>query len=157
MDKLVKWSITTVNTLRECNRKYFFAHVLRSKSFKNKLGRKAYVLKRMQNFSMWPGNVVDKIMEKTVIPMIQKKQQIDYGQVADAAIELAKRQFNFSKLQLYNDSDLTTSEVGDEWCVLEVHEIGKPFSEKELEDVYSKIRTSILNIPTMKLPGSEKQ
>jgi hypothetical protein len=156
MSETYKWSISTVNTLRQCNRKYYFASVLANFHHTNRLRRKAFELKKMQNLWMWPGSIVDKIMETQVIPLIIAKKEIDFNQIAENAVELAKRQFRFSEEGLYKDPDITKSEAGEDYCVLEIHEIGKPYTEVELLNVYSKIKQSILNIPNIKLPGSDK-
>lgn len=156
MSETYKWSISTVNTLRQCNRKYYFASVLANFHHTNRLRRKAFELKKMQNLWMWPGSVVDKIMEIQVIPLIASKKEIDFNEIAEIAVDLAKRQFKFSEQGHYKNPDITKTEAGDDYCVLEIHEIGKPYTEPDLINVFSKIRTSILNIPNIKLPDNEK-
>lgn len=156
MPDTYKWSISTVNTLRQCNRKYYFASVLSNFHHANRLRRKAFELKKMQNLWMWPGSVVDKIMETQVIPMIAANRVIDFTQVAENAVELAKKQFKFSEEGYYKDPDITKTEAGEDYCILEIHEAEKPYAETELINVFSKIKRSILNIPNIKLPDSDK-
>src|ERR1700733_1868828 len=154
--KTNKWSITTVNTLRQCNRKYFFSSVLPSSTFGDKLKRKSYELKQMKNLVMWSGTIVDKIMETVVVPMIEKKEDIDFNKIANKAIELAKMQFAFSELREYNNPGILKKDVQEEWCILDIHEIGKVYTEKDITMVSNRIRESILNIPQIKMPGSGK-
>lgn len=156
MSDTYKWSISTVNTLRQCNRKYYFASVLANFHHTNRLRRKAFELKKMQNLWMWPGSVVDKVMETQVIPLIIGKKEIDFNQIAENAIELAKRQFRFSEEGWYKDSTLTKTEAGEDYCILEIHEMGKPYTEVDISKVYAKIKQSILNIPNILLPCSNK-
>lgn len=156
MEKANKWSISTVNTLRQCNRKYYFASVLANFHHSNRLRRKAFELKNMQNFWMWPGSVVDKIMEKEVIPLIIDDKEIDFSQVAESAIKLAKMQFRFSEESWYKDPTVSKTEAGDDYCILDIHEIGTQYKELDLINVYSKITQAILNIPNIKLPDSNK-
>lgn len=151
-----KWSISRVNTLRQCPRKFYFAAILSYHGHSNSLKRKTYELKKMQNFFTWPGNVVDKIMETVVIPKIQNKETIDFLSVAGEAVTLAEKQFKFSEAHFYKNQDLTKEKAGDAWCILEIHELKKPFTEKDLSKVYEKIKKSILNIPSIKLPNSNK-
>lgn len=155
-EKLYKWSISTVNTLRQCNRKYYFSSKLANYHHSNKLKRKAFELKKMQNILMWCGSVVDKIIETHVIPLIQDNAEIDFEFVADNAVELAKRRFEFSQDKIYELPDVSQSRFDEEYCVLDIHEVGKPYSEEELVSAYDRIRKSILNIPKVKLPDSDK-
>jgi hypothetical protein len=154
--KLHRWSITTVNTLRQCNRKYYFASILSNHHFGNKLKRKAFELKHMQNLTMWPGTVVDKVMELVVIPKLRDKEQIDFEKVANDAIELAKKQFHFSENKYYLDPEIDRTELEGEWCILDIHENDKPYSETDILKAYDKIKQSILNIPQIQMPGTNK-
>jgi len=151
-----KWSITSVNTLRSCNRKYYFSSVLANYSHSNKLKRKAFELKQMQNLTMWPGSVVDKIMELHLIPMINEGDEIDFDELAEMGVNLAKKQFDFSEQKIYYNKKATKTVFEEDYCILDIHELGKEYSELEITQAYDKIRTSILNIPSIKLPGSEK-
>jgi hypothetical protein len=151
-----KWSISTVNTLRQCNRKYYFSTILSNFNHGNRLKRKTFELKKMQSLLMWPGSIVDKVMEKKVIPLVIDKKPIDFNLIADEAVELAKKQFIFSENKRYHDQELTKTDAGEEWCILEIHETGKEYSERDLVKVYEKIRTAILNVPTITLPDSDK-
>lgn len=156
MSKAHKWDISTVNTLRQCNKKYYFGSVLANFHHTNRLRRKAFELKNMQNLSMWPGSVVDKIMETQVMPLIIDNQEINFREIADTAINLAKKQLKFSKNGWYKDPDVSKTEAGEDYCILDIHEIGTPYTEVDLMNVYSKIAQAILNIPNIKLPNSNK-
>lgn len=151
-----RWSISRVNTLRQCPRKFYFATILSHHGHNNNLKRKAYELKKMQNFFTWPGNVVDKIMETVVIPKIQNKEPIDFLDVAEEAVALAERQFKFSEAFSYKNPDLTKEKAGNNWCILDIHEIGRSYNDIDLSKVYKKIKTSILNIESIKLPNTNK-
>lgn len=154
--KTNKWSITTVNTLRQCNRKYYFSSVLPSKTYGDKLKRKAYDLKQMKNLAMWAGTIVDKVMELIVVPMIHRKEGIDFNKIANEALELARKQFAFSESRDYNNPGIVKKEVLEQWCILDVHEIGRAYTEEDINKIYNRIRESILNIPQLTMPGTGK-
>lgn len=155
MAEKVSWSYSTVNTLRQCNRKYYFGSVLANFGRKDLLRRKAYELKKMQNLVMWKGTVVDKFMETTVIPAIIEKKELDFNRLADEAVALAKNQFDFSKFQIYTDPTVTKTDAANEFCILDIHEIGKIYTEEELAQTYLLIREAVLNIPTTKMPDGK--
>ncbi len=151
----VKWSYTAVNTLRECNRKYYFSNVLATHGRKNPLRRKAYELKNMQNLTMWKGSVIDKFMETVIIPLINEKQNLDFNSLAQQAVALAKRQFEYSKLKIYKEPFTTKAEVGSDFCILDIHENGKEYQEFEVEVAYSVIHDTILRIPSISMPDGQ--
>jgi len=120
----------------------------------NPLKRKAFELKNMLNFQMWQGKVVDKIVETEIIPLIQKKHFINFEAIADKAELLAKKQFRFSEKQFYKDG-VTKTEAKNHYCILDVHEIFKPYEENELELIYQTVRQCILNFPETIMPKGE--
>lgn len=152
MSNTVSWSYTTVNTFRQCNRKYYFYDRLATHGRKDPLRRKAYELKSMQNLKMWAGSVVDKFLEITVIPLFKSKSKLDFDLLASQALELARCQFEFSKNKLYLDAGLKKGEAGAHFCILDIHEIAAPYSEEELAECYETIGRAVRNLPQIRMP-----
>lgn len=151
MSETVKWSYTTVNAFRQCNRKFYFSSILASHGRKDPLRRKAYELKTMKSLTMWAGDVVDKFMELTVIPMIEKKENLDFEALSKKAVASAEAQFRFSKNRLYTDAALKKGEATD-FCILDVHEVNRPFTQADVQEVLETIRRGILNLASITLP-----
>ncbi|OKS84592.1 hypothetical protein [Mucilaginibacter polytrichastri] len=148
----VKWAYTTVNTWRECNRKYYFASVLANHNRKNLVRRKAYELRAMQNLTMWKGSVVDKFLEVVIIPMITAQKELDFQCLSEQAVAFARKQFRFSENKLYDNPELKKGDIESEYCILDIHETGQPYTEQDLLVCYDDIRKAILNIPLVVLP-----
>jgi len=155
MAKKIPWDNTAVNTLLECNRKYFFSQLLASKNRSNLLQRKVHELKKMQNLSMWQGSVVDKFMEIVVIPKIKNKEALNFESLADEAVEMAIKQFEYSRLAVYTDPVAGKLETATEFCILDIHELGKSYDEKEIIEAYSNIRNAILGLPEIQMPDGQ--
>lgn len=147
----IKWAYTTVNTWRECNRKYYFASVLANHHRKNLLRRRCYELGEMKNLTMWKGSAVDKFLEKVIIPKISAKEQLDFQALSEQAVEFAKAQYRFSENKLYTNPEIKKGEKDNEYCIIDVHEINKPYTEAELAECYADIKKAILNMPEIKL------
>jgi hypothetical protein len=154
MGKL-EWSFSALSALRRCNRMYYFQYLAPSHHFTYPFRRKAHELKKSKNLLMWRGSVVDKIMEIEIMPRIKEKQIIDYNNVADTAVELAKRQFNFSERKLYRVKENSESKVGADYCILDIHEANIPYTEEDLDKVYSSLREIITGIPKIKMPDGK--
>jgi hypothetical protein len=155
MKQQVPWSNSAVNNLRECNRKYLFAQVLATKNRTNALHRKIHELKKMQTLSMWQGSVVDKFMEKVIIPAIQSKKPLEFEILADQAVAMAKKQFEYSRLAIYTDPVEGKKESEIDFCILDIHEIGKSYTEKDIADAYNTIREAVLRIPDIRMPDGQ--
>lgn len=147
------FSNSKLSTYRICSRKYYFS-TLANHGKKNALRRKAFELKKIQNLLMWQGSVVDLAMEKLIIPLIKERKELNFEEIADNAIEIAKLKYEFSKSKLYKD--YSKSEIGDDYCVLDIHELDKPYAESDISNVYAGIKKSILNIPKIQMPNGNE-
>ncbi|PUZ30548.1 PD-(D/E)XK nuclease superfamily protein [Chitinophaga costaii] len=152
MSGTINWSYSTVNTLRQCNRKFYFASLLATHGRKNPLRRKAYELKSMQNLKMWAGSVVDKFMEIVIIPAITNKEDLFFDRLADRAVKMAEEQFKYSKFGFYKDPSQKKGDANSTFCILDIHEIKAPYTEEELASCYATIHQAILRLPEIRLP-----
>jgi len=151
----VKWSYTAINTLRECNRKYYFSQVLATFGRTIPLRRKVYELKSMQDILRWQGSVIDKFMEITIIPMITAKQPLDFDALALQAVELAKKQFDYSSLAVYTDPFVSKKEAGPEFCILDIHELGKSWTDQQIAEAYAVIAAAVQRLPEIQMPDGQ--
>jgi hypothetical protein len=156
MSSKLEWSFSALSALRRCNRMYYFQYLAASHHFTNPLRRRAHELKKSKSLLMWRGSVVDKIMETEIMPKIKDKQPVDYNKIADLAVALAKRQFEFSKQKLYKVKENSESKVGPDYCILDVHDTNVSYTEDALNKVYSSIREIITNIPAIYLPDGSR-
>lgn len=146
----IKWSISKVNTLRRCGRQFYFGYVAAHHSFKNPFRRTAFELQKMKNLKMWKGSLVDLGIEKFVINAMNDNQPINVEQVIERTIELAKRQFEFSARKKYKIRSLSRKQVGDDYCILEVHEDGLDFDSARLEqEIFEDVRRCFNNFFTL--------
>ena len=148
--KQIKWSITTVNTLRRCGRQFFFHYVAAYHSAKDSLRKRAYELKKMKSLLMWKGSLVETGIEKFVLDRISAGQEINRQDVIDQTMDLARRQFRFSEQGKYRTTK--SSDGDEEHCILDIYEIPKAYSNEELDGIYADIERSINNFFEMQLP-----
>lgn len=152
MSETVPWSYTTINTLRQCNRRYYFASVMATHGRKTPVRRKAYELKLMQNLLMWQGSVVDKFLETVLIPAINEKKQLDFAVLAEAAVEMARKQYKFSKNKFYTNAEQKKGDSDSEFCILDIHELGKQYANEVIENCFLVIRNAILKFAELRMP-----
>lgn len=155
MSSKLEWSFSALSTLRKCNRMYYFQYLAPTHHFKNPFRRKAFELKKSKNLLMWRGSVIDKVMELEIIPRIKYKKQLDFNAIADSAVALAKRQFQFSAQHLYKIKENSESKVGSDYCILDIHDANVPYTEEDLQKVYSSVHEIISNISSIMMPDGE--
>ncbi|WP_286757170.1 PD-(D/E)XK nuclease family protein [Roseivirga sp. UBA838] len=151
---MAKWSISTINSLRRCNRQYYFAHVAANHGRKNAFRREAYELKRMQNFLMWPGSVVDKFIETEIIPNIKNLDYSDFETLAEKAVQMAKEQYAFSKKRLFSNPDVRAGDHKQDFAILQMHKLNEEYSEDDTQVVYDKIYDAVRKFPDIVIPAN---
>ena len=149
---MAKWSISTINSLRRCNRQYYFAHVAANHGRKNAFRREAYELKRMQNFLMWPGSVVDKFIETEIIPNIKSLNYSDFDSLAEKAVQMAKKQFEFSQNRLFGDPNVRAGDHKQDFAILQIHKLNEEYTDEDIQGVYDKIHKAVKRFPEIVMP-----
>ena len=149
----MKWTYSESNVFRQCRRKFFFSEVLPNHHQNDALRRKAFELKNTLNLKMWAGTVVDKYLSNELIATIRQSQPLDFDRFAKQAVALAQAQFNFSARGLYRQ--MTKEAAGMDYCILDIHELGQPYTPDDLDNVYVIIRQAILNIPNIRMPNGQ--
>jgi hypothetical protein len=152
----MEWSISKLSTLRQCHRKFYFSYELSDFHFTHPIRRKAFELAQSKNFRMWQGSLIDDAFSKQIVPIYKNKQIPDYPQMAAEVVERAKRQFEFSERRLYHEKGMSKTKAGDSFQILDVHECGVPYTEEELQKVYTTVREIILQIPEYPSPEEGK-
>jgi hypothetical protein len=99
--------------------------------------QEAYILRKLKSLSAWRGSLFDKGIELFVIPAIENSKLIDWEWVAGQTLELARRQFAFSKAKKYRF--VSQSAAGEEFCALLSHENGLSVPSEELKEVFEHI------------------
>jgi len=150
------WSITKLLCLRQCHRKFYFAHELANHHFTHPLRRKAFELAQSKSLKMWQGSLVDYAFSKLLIPRYQQKESIDFEEIADEIIDIATRQYEFSRKGLYRQKGMSKTKVGEEFLILDIHESGVPYLEADISEVYATVRDIIMQIPHYGSPEGGK-
>ena len=129
----MKWSISAHRCFRRCQRQYYFSNIMARHDADDERRRDAYILKQLQTLPAWRGRLFDKGIERFVIPAIENGKPVDFDRVTQQTMELAHRQFAFSKARKYRDPGTKKGAVGDEFCALFPHEYGLGVSPEELK------------------------
>ena len=150
------WNISKLQVLRQCHRKFYFAYETALHTFTNPYRRKAYELSKMKTLKMWQGSVIDWMITNEILPYYQEHKVPDYTAVAQKGVDMAKKQFEFSRNKFYRDPDISRSESGTDYAILDVHESNVPYTETELQAIYQTIEDILLAFPNFQSPVAGK-
>lgn len=143
----MRWSLSAHRMFKRCQRQYYFAHIAAHHSAKSdNIRREAYRLKQVKSLSAWKGSLIHEGINQFVLPCLQQKEQIDWEEAINRTIELAKRQFEFSRTQRLQKS----WNFKDGKCILLEHERGEEISKAELDKVYTEISICFDNLASHK-------
>lgn len=149
----IKWAYTNANNFATCQRKFYFGNILANHHHTYPLRRKAFELKQMVNFDMWQGKVVDLVIEKQIIPTIKRKGKVNFEEIAEFAVDLAKSQFNFSIDKKYSEKGVKKT-GNDFYQIIDIHELSEIPEPSKLQKVYDNVKKAILSFPKIQLPNN---
>jgi len=141
----MRWSVSAHNTLRRCERQAFFGQVIAAPKSQDPLRREAYVLKQLTQEEAWRGQVIHKIMATKVARILSDhRAEIDPEDLTAAAVELGRRQFDFSSRHCYRSE--TKSRAGDDFAAFFVHEYGCGLSDDPITNLEDTARNCFENL-----------
>lgn len=152
----MEWSISKLSALRQCHRKFYFAYELADFHFTHPIRRKAFELSQSKNLRMWQGTLIDTFFSKRIISIYKEKKVPDFKALSEELVDLAKKQFEFSKHKLYKDKSITKTKAGAIFQILDIHECGVPYKDEDVLSIYSTIKDIILLIPEFQSPEEKR-
>lgn len=136
----IKWTHSTDNNARACERKAFYtARFANPRARDGSLRREAFLLKQAIDVSLWRGNLVHKTIEKCILPSLTKGEEPDFASARDWMLDLIDTNLDFSRRGKYRSVSKTAAE--DAYCVLKADLCGTGLTDEEIDEVK---RTSTL-------------
>lgn len=136
----MKWSISTHNCFRRCQKQYFFSQTMASHNAKDTLRREAFILKQLSSLDEWRGSLIHKALEEYLAPSLQQHQIISVKELIEQTISLAKKQFEFSKKKNYRDANISKKAAGNSFLALRCHEYDIIIPQTFIDDLYQEIK-----------------
>jgi hypothetical protein len=133
-----QWSISAHNTVRRCQRQFFFRYLMAWHNAKDAGRSEAYHLKQLRGLQEWRGHVVHLALERFFVPSLKQRKMISREALTEATLQLAERQFLFSKGGDYKRGDADKKAL--DYLALREHEYGIAIQDDHLEKIYQQIR-----------------
>jgi hypothetical protein len=142
----MKWSITKSKMFSYCQRKWYYSEIMASPTSKDPLRREAYMLKQLQSLHAWRGSIVDKVIERFIIPNVKAKHLPSEDEVNDYCNKLMENQIAFGKARMHLRPNVTKSVGGDTYCAFFDLEYNGGLDEAKLDVAKEEARTALRNL-----------
>jgi PD-(D/E)XK nuclease superfamily protein len=134
VDNEVKWSFSTHQIMRRCQRQLAFSSLIASPVARDSFRQEAYVLKQLQELPAWAGNAVHRILATDFLIALRGRRALDAAALAGHATDLARSRFAFSAARRYRDPGVTKAAAGEQYSALFEHEYGREVTPEVLQD-----------------------
>jgi hypothetical protein len=138
-----------LSCLRRCQRQFFLQHVVAWHNTRDPVRREAFLLKQVKTLELWQGSLVHRGIELYVVPQLQQNTGVDWNQVVQQTITMARRQFVFSAERRYREAGMSKTRAGDDYCALRGHETEEGVSTADFDAVVQVVRRSLTNLSEM--------
>jgi CRISPR/Cas system-associated exonuclease Cas4 (RecB family) len=145
----LSWSFSSERTFRRCQRAFFFKDIAAHYSGQDPLRREAFILKQLKSLDLWRGTIVHTAIQNHVVPCLQNRRPIDWGQIIEQAKALARKQYSFSKHRRFREEGLSKSSVGDIYCALSFHDQPDGTTDDQVRAAIAGVETAVRNLSQM--------
>ncbi len=145
------WSYSKSKQFASCQKKWYYQNVMAYHGGKDKMRRQAFLLKQLQSIYAWRGSLVDKIIEKEIIPRLNRGVPIDEIEIFELTNELIEKQLEFGLNKRYKEEGMTKTSAGDAYCAFYDLEYGKKLELDNFSGVRNDIELSLKNLFKSKL------
>ncbi len=140
------YSFSEGRMFRKCQRYWFYSKRLASATSKDPLRREAYLLGKLQSIQAWRGRIVDQVIEKIVVPCLQRRTQITLQTALKGAKTIFDSQLDFALKRKIFEPGFKASAHEDDLAALFCIEYGQPPTAEEIEKARSEINTALSNL-----------
>lgn len=141
------WSISEAKTFRRCQRQWFYKHRFASAvATTNRAKREAYVLSTLQTLSAWRGHLVDKTIERFVVPTLNARHDLWLKDLLAFARTLFDRQLAFGLAHRVREASMSKEKAGDDFAAFLAVERGEPITREEKADAWADIEAALRNL-----------
>lgn len=127
-----------------CPRQWYFHSIVASHTSNSPLRREAHYLKQLQSVYAWRGSLVDRVIEKVIVPNIKNKNIPSTAELMSVSEDLIEKQMIFAKDNNFRSNSKTNA--GDAYCALFDIEYNGNVNEDILSDAKNDIKIALRNL-----------
>lgn len=131
---------------RKCQRQWFYKACCASAKAKDPTRREAYLLSKLQSVSAWRGQIVDAVVEQSLVPALNRRERPMLNRVLAIARALFDKQLAFGRQNLVRQPGFKVTEAGDSFAAFYVIEYGDGLKESDITSAWSDVEKALRNL-----------
>ena len=141
----MKWSKSSAQCFRRCQRQWFYRHQLANARAKDPLRRQAYLLSKLQSIPQWRGRIVDDTIGATVIQGLRQHRRVTLSQATEFAMHRFDAQLETARAHLVREDGFRPAapEVKDTFAAFQVMEYEGDIPELEIEKARRQVKDAL--------------
>src|SRR4030067_1982862 len=141
----MEWSISKSKMFMKCQRKWYYYTVVASPTSKDPFRREAQQLKQLQSVHAWRGSVVDRVIQKSIVPEIRRHNLPSEDAVLNYASQLMDKQVDFGKQRKHLCAEVSKSNC-EEYCAFFDLEYGNDLAETKTTAAKEEVALALKNL-----------
>src|SRR4030067_1282509 len=141
----MEWSISKSKMFMKCQRKWYYYTIVASPTSKDPFRRQAQQLKQLQSVYAWRGSVVDRVIQKFMVPEIRRHNLPSEDAVLNYASQLMDKQIDFGRQRKHLLAEESQSGC-DEYCAFYDLEYGIDLDEGSLSIAREEVALALKNL-----------
>jgi len=142
------WSFSDGRMFRKCQRQWYYKRCFANPIAKDSLRHEAYLLGKLSTIHAWRGQVVDKVIERSIVPALRTQTRITLDGALKAADILFDTQLAFALAHKVMEPGFKKAEHESDFAALfEVH-YGKPPSQADIDKAREEVHKALRNLFT---------
>jgi hypothetical protein len=146
---MIEWSFTGSKVFDKCQRQWFYRNVVASAhAKKDPARREAYLLSKLKSVHSWRGNLVDEVISKEIVPLLERGGFPSTTVIIKTARELFDKQAAFAINHRMREPGFCKAD--DSFAAFFAVEYGVSVSESDLKTAWEEVEQALLNLLRMR-------
>ncbi len=143
------WSFSADRMFRQCQRQWYYDHVLADWRESDVLRREAYLLSKLGTIAAWRGRLVDKIISEKIVQALKRKQAVNLVHVLRDARSLFDLQLAYARAHRLREPGFSATKAGDAFAAFASVEYGDGIREEEIGEAWKEIEQALTKFSEM--------
>ena len=142
----MKWSKSSAQCLRRCQRQWFYRHQLASATAKDPLRHEAYLLGKLQSIPQWRGRIVDDTISATVVRGLRQRRRVTLSQALGFAMRRFDAQLETARAHRLRECGYrpAAADVKDTFAAFHVMEYEGRIPEQEIVKARQEVKDALV-------------
>lgn len=144
----MKWSKSSAQCFRRCQRQWFYRHLLGNAVAKDPLRREAYLLGKLQSIPQWRGRIVDDTISATVVRALRQRRRITLRDAQEFAMRRFDAQLSSARAHRLRESGFRPGAEGvkDSFAAFQVMEYEGRIPEEEIVKAREEVMDALATV-----------